>query len=459
MYSSKVKKIAEEESKLNLYQGSILGIPAWRVLRFATRTSYFKKNTEFNNKSNKKEPVGIGSILRSYFKSFVKLSQLLLSSKRQRNVIFAFPRLAKVEGTSLDKFTDPVIEYSHIKDDFLILQRGLSGRHNKPRLHQEQTIETDFIDNTAKLLGVVLFPLFFLGYLMTILNIYKKVKGLYGVGIFFVFKSSMNLGEFYVKYFFIKVILKKLHAKNVFVVSRGAFIPVIVAARKAKASVYEMQHGVTMADTILYTGEYHPLADPDYFLAFGKKWIAPQFYIPLEKIINIGWGYKRMLKNSLQKPEFSNKCILVVSSPNCTFMLFDLVVELAKKFAAYEFHIRLHPQEGYKEEHYKKIERIANIKMDDQAVDSAIVVSQYQYFVGENSSVLYEALCLNKKVARLAMGGLDIKDDGGVPQEGFYYIRNEQDFESYVKDTTPRQNKDLGIYDDFKEETINRLIE
>ncbi|SDW75154.1 hypothetical protein [Aequorivita viscosa] len=455
----RVKELANKECKLGFYEGKILGIPAWRVLRFKTRTNYFKKNTEFNNKSNKKEDVSIAILVKSYFNSFLALIKLLLSSKRCSNVIYAFPRLARLDDTYLDKFTDPMIEYTDVKNDFLIFQRSLGGSHSKPRKHDNNTIETDFIDITVKILGVVFFPIFLLCYVKTILGIYKKAKELFGVGFLFVIKSSIDLGEFYTKHFFVKILLRKLQAKNVFVVNRGAFIPVIVSARKVNARVYEMQHGVTLSDTILYAGEYHPLADPDYFLAFGKKWIASQFYIPLEKIVNVGWGYKRMVNNSLQKPVFSDKCILVISSPNCTFKLFDVVLKLAEVFSEYEFHLRLHPQEGYKEAQYKAIAEIDNIKMDDRSVDSAVVVNRYKYLIGENSSVLYEALCLNKRVARIEMGGLEIKDQNNRATTGFFYVKSIEDFKEFLNlegelNSLPEQ----GVYDDFDETVVNKLI-
>lgn len=454
-----VKELADKESELKLYDGSIVGIPVWRLLRFKIRTNYFKRHTEFNNKSNKKEGINKTSLVKCYFNSSYNLAKLLSGSERRGNIIFAFPRLAKLNDIYLDKFTDPVIEYTDIKNDFLIFQRSLSGIHNKPRCHDKQTIETDFIDITAKILGVILFPIFFLCYMRAILRIYKKTKSLYSLGVSFVIKSIAELGEFYIKHIFIKLILRKLKAKNIFVVNRGAFASAIVSARKVNAKVYEMQHGISLSDTILYAGEYHPIADPDYFLVFGEKWIAPQFHMPLEKIINIGWAYKRMVKNSLQLPDFPDNCILVISSPSCTFKLFKLVVKLAKEFPKYEFHIRLHPQEGYREEQYREIEQIDNISMDNHKVDSAVVVHQYNYIVGENSSVLYEALCLNKRVARLDMEGIVIKDQNNNTTTGFCYVKNMKDFKDFLNPKVGMNNlESLGIYDDFKGEVVNKLI-
>src|SRR5690554_8998 len=454
-----VRELADKESELRLYDGNILGTPVWRLLRFKIRTNYYKKNTEFNNKSNKKEEINKVTLVKCFFNSFYKLANLLIVSEKRGNIVFAFPRLAKLNDIYLDKFTDPVIEYTDIRDDFLIFQRSLSGIHNKPRCHDKQTIETDFIDITAKILGVILFPIFFLCYMRTILRIYKKTKDLYALGVSFIITSSAELGEFYVKHTFVKLILSKLKARNIFIVNRGAFAPVIVSARKLNAKVYEMQHGISLSDTILYAGQYHPIADPDYFLVFGEKWIASQFYMPLEKIINIGWAYKRMVKNSLQLPDFPDNCILVISSPSCTFKLFKLVVKLAKEFPKYEFHIRLHPQEGYRDEQYKAIEQIDNISMDNHKVDSAVVIHQYKYIVGENSSVLYEALCLNKRDARLDMEGIVIKDQNNNTTTGFSYVKNMKDFKDFLN---PKEGKNdlenLGIYDDFKEEVVNTLI-
>lgn len=454
-----VKELADKEIELNLYDGNILGIPIWRLLRFNLRTAYFKRHIGYNNKSNKKESINLLSLIRCYFNSFFKLIKLLLSSERHNNVIFAFPRLAKLDNVYLDKFTDPIIEYTDLKNDFLIFQRSLGGFHRTPRQNQKATIETDFIDITAKILAIILFPLFFLRYAKTFLHIFRKSKKLFGLGFPFVIKASIDLSEFFISQFFVKIVLKKLRAKHVFIVSREVFIPVLVASRKVNACVYEMQHGVTVSDTILYAGKYHPIADPDYFLTFGEKWIAPQFYVPLDKIINIGWGYKKKVQNSLQKLEVSDKCILVVSSPNCTFKLFDVVVKLSEVFSEYEFHLRLHPQEGYNEAQYEAISQMNNVKLDDRSVDSAVVVSQYEYLIGENSSVLYEALALNKRVARILMGGLEIKDQNNKSTTGFYYVKNIADFKDFLN-SQPDDNRvtELGIYDDFDAIVINKLI-
>lgn len=454
-----VKELADKEIELNLYDGNILGIPIWRLLRFNLRTAYFKRHIGYNNKSNKKESINLLSLIRCYFNSFFKLIKLLLSSERHNNVIFAFPRLAKLDNVYLDKFTDPIIEYTDLKNDFLIFQRSLGGLHRTPRQNQKATIETDFIDITAKILAIILFPLFFLKYAKTILHTYRKSKNLFGMNFSFLIKASIDLGEFYFKHYFVKLILLKLQSKHIFVVNRGVFTPVIVAARKVNAYVYELQHGVTLSDTILYAGKFHPLADPDRFLVFGEKWIAPQFYMPLDKILNIGWGYRKMLNKNLKTTKPSNNQILVISSPSCTFKLFELVVELARSFLDYEFHIRLHPQEGYKELQYKTIDQMNNIKLNDQAIDSAVVINQFKYLVGENSSVMYEALSLNKNVARLAMGGLEIKDQNDTAVNGFWYINNFDDFKNFLNAKEEVDNaNESGIYDNFDDSVVNKLI-
>jgi len=457
-YSSKVKEIAKKEQELNLSKESVLGVPIWRILRFKTRTKYFKKTTGFNNKSNSKS-VKPFFLLRRYVTSFYKISKLFIGNKTYKNVVYAFPRLAKLDGIYLDKFTDPVIKYSNIKYDVLIFQKTALGKQLEPRAHQQNLVETDFIDLTARAVSILLFPLFALAYGKRVKKVYKKAQPIFQLPKSFLIVSIISLGDFYLSYAFHKQLLKKLKVKNTFVVNRSAFSSQIVASRKVNAKTYEFQHGVTMADTILYTGQYHPIIDPDYFLAFGEKWKTPQFYIPLDKIVNIGWAYKKETKEVANKFKENTHDILIISSPGCTFMLFDLVCTFAQKHPDRTFYIRLHPQEAYQQKQLKTIQSTPNIQIEPNQIDSAIIVNLYQHIVGENSSVLFEALCAGKKVARLDMGGLDIKDEGGILQKGFYYLKSIQDFDAFLKDKSLGVNEDLGIYDDFKEETINRLIE
>lgn len=457
-YSSHIKQLSDKESKHNLYEEKILGVPVWRILRFKTRTKLLKTKTDFNNKSNKKS-VRLIVLLKYYFVSLYKIIKLIISNKTYKNVVFAFPRLAYLDGVYLDKFTDPIIQYSKIKENVLIFQKSLSGNHFKPRNHNEYVIESDFIDFTTKVLGIILSPCFALFYGKKIIKLYKKANSIFQLPKSFIVLGIIDLGEFYIKYHLSKIIFKRLKSKNLFIVNRGAFMSIILGAHKANAKVFEIQHGVTMADTILYTGEYHPLIDPDYFLTFGKKWIGPQFYMPMDKLINIGWAFKKKTLKLANEFEENSNDILIISSPGCTFKLFSIIVEMAEKYPQRNFCIRLHPQEAYKQEQLSIIRKTSNIHLESNRIDSAIIVNLYEHIMGDNSSVLFEALCAGKKVARIDMGGLDIKDEGGIPQKGFYYLKNMEDFENYLSDESPVFNTNLGIYDDFKEKTINQLIE
>ena len=452
-----MKNLSARELQHNLYAEEVRGVPIWRILRFKTRTKFLKKTTDFNNLSNKK---AINKILlvKFYFLSFYKILRLLLRKKTYKNVVFAFPRLAKLEGVYLDKFTDPLIEYSSMKEKVLVFQKSLGGTHFKPRIHQKYVVESDFMDLTAKALGIILLPFFAIAYGKKVKKLYNVAKPIFQLPKRFIFFSLIAIGEYYISYFFYKLILKKLKVENTFVVNRTVFISQILASRKVKAKTYELQHGVTMADTILYTGEYHPIADPDYFLTFGKKWIGPQFYIPLKKMINIGWAYKKQTLQLAENYKENTQDVLVVSSPSCTFKLFELIQQLAKKHLEITFYLRLHPQEAYQQKQLGIIQATPNLQLETSQIDSAVIVHTYQHIMGENSSVLFEALCAGKKVARLNVGGLNIKDEGGVKQKGFYYLQNMSDFEDYLEDESLIEINDLGIYDDFKKETFNQLI-
>lgn len=234
-------------------------------------------------------------------------------------------------------------------------------------------------------------------------------------------------------------------------------LPQIVAAHSCGLIVAEFQHGVTMGLTILYSGHYDKVADPDYFLAFGEAWKGPQFAIPVEKIINIGWAFKDMFENTSSSVLPKLNTCLVISSPDITAKLLGAILSLAAKYPHVNFHIRCHPQESYKNEERAKIESVPNIMIVDNTIDSSSAIKNYTYVIGENSSVLFEALSMEKLVGRLVLNGLN-PISTRVQNDGFYYIRSESDFETFLSMTKNDNSIAGNFYSKFNPTIIDSLF-
>lgn len=452
-----LKKIVKKEKEHSLYDERVLTIPIWRLMRHSIRTQCLRERTSFDNKTNEK-PLHIKEIISSYIISLFNFFKLLFGKAKTENLIFSLPRLSKVDNVYLDKFTDPVIDQSALKDDYLILQRHQAGKHKYPRYHADHVIKSDFIDYTAKLLGLLLVPIIFLIYFNKINRLYKGASNFFSLDYLFLLKSSFAIGEFIIQYFFISILFRKLKPRRIFLVNRGIFIPAIAVAKKSDITVYEMQHGITHSETVLYSGSYDASVDPDYFLAFGEAWIGPQFGMPTGRIINIGWAYKEMVKGIRPDETYDDNYILVISEPAITDEILEVTFDLSREFSDYEFHLRLHPQEGLTKEQFEAVDNYKNVSVCDNSIDSVVAVMAYSKVIGLNSSVLYEALSMDKKVARMNMGKLKYQKLDGADLDEFEVIHNHKDFEDFLYVNDVKSNSQNLIYSDFAERKMSKIL-
>jgi len=149
-----------------------------------------------------------------------------------------------------------------------------------------------------------------------------------------------------------------------------------------------------------------------------------------------------------------NICPIVISEPQISNQIIDSVLLLAKQYPQIQFHIRRHPQETFSEEQKARFANIENIKDITNQKNSILVAMSYDYIIGENSTVLFEGLSLNKKVARLNICGLhpSMREEN----DAFYYIDSVDDFDKYVKG--PVKLLEKQVYSDFNVELFNSFL-
>ena len=450
-------KIVEDERKLGIYDEKILGVPLWRIYRFRIVTQYIKRNYGISSYTAEKR-IKFVTVLKNTIISLWQFLRLFLSKQTFENVVFAFPRLQKIGTLYIDKFTDPVIQNSNIKNNCLIFQRPLAGAHNEPRCHHEIAVKSDIVEILSLLFTFIFLPCVVIIYGSKVIRIFKKAKIIFSLNRKNFFYFFLILSHFLVRYSTYHWIIKRIRPKRIFLVNREIVSPLIVACKKMNVYVYEMQHGITLGTTILYSGDYDPNIDPDYFLVFGEAWRGPQFGIPTEQIINIGWAYKDMVRNLGDDNFFSSKTILVISEPEISKGIVEAISLLARTYDEYTFHIRLHPQEKMEYELLQQIEQLKNVSIQDNLKESSLALLAYEVVIGVNSSVLYEALSLGKRVGRLNFCELEPQISVKFPSDTFKYIKNVSDFKLFMdnSDGEKFENEEF-LYSAFKREVVNHL--
>ena len=119
--------------------------------------------------------------------------------------------------------------------------------------------------------------------------------------------------------------------------------------------------------------------------------------------------------------------------------------------------MRPHPHEIVTTEQLKMIESENNVKIQDKTINIAIVLQSFNHVLGENSTVLYEALAIHKKVGRLFYKRLNPKYLEESDRDCFWEIHNQDDFEQFLKDDVSSK-KTKSIYSKFDKELFCKTI-
>ena len=454
-------ELLEKEKELSVTDFKYRGIELWRLFRFDCRRGYIQKyNPEYSNKTRRMSKMRfLCFMLYQLLKSFVQLLGLLLRGEQVENVVFAFPRLQVFKDTwVIDKYTDPVIENSVLNKNVLVLQQsGRTYLGRKQRFKQQRVIQMEsirLIANCGALFCLLLLPLCPVA--KELYRLWRRTSDTFGLSWRTFLQWCYMYHSFIIQSFIYKCLFKRLSCRNIFVVNRLVFISQIHAAHKLGILAYEFQHGVTQGKTELYSGEYNSLLDPDYFLNFSQIWRGPQFGMPLDKQINIGWAYRKFVEEAFQDNKYSSDTILVISSPEITEKLIYTIIELAGNNADVVFHIRCHPQESIPDVLKTKIEEYSNIEIADNSIDSYIALFSYQHVLGENSSVLYEALDMGKNVGRFSYNGFVPVRTSDKLEEAFFYLQSSKELHEFMHRDHPVVER--KGYEDFNSGVFNDLI-
>lgn len=450
--SKLISEIVKKEKELKLDDLCIGGVPIWRVVRFHTRLFFINKQVGYVAGT---PTVKVGKPKPRLFSGFWK-------TMGEKNLIlfFAFNRLVSIQGNYIDKFIDPVIEESELKNGNYIIVDSPDYVGSYSRIHKNRVVSNEgrtFLSQFLKYYFRFITPI---KYGSLIKDLFAKVQPAFELPDSFISVFYSKIANYLSRYWYYHFWLRLLKPAKVLVVYRGGYYPQMAACKKLGIPVAEFQHGITLDATVSFAGEYDPRIDPDYFLVFGDYWKGPQFGMPLDRIVNIGWAYSKYLQNVVvQNADKHLNEILVISSPEISDAVLDALKVLSEAQGDFSFDIRLHPCESYNEEQQRKLKEIPKAQVVDNKTDSALVLPTYQYVVGENSSVIYEALSVGCKVGMLNLCGLRPAIDLPGIKENFFVINDVDDFERFLADEKSSSTASKAeFYSDFDSEAFMNFI-
>ena len=447
-----LKQICKTEIDHNFNKETILGLPLWRIVRYKSRLYYVNKKTGYVAPPPKSTMVG---------KPHAKLLSGFWHYLNDKNlsIVFPFNRLVNINGVLIDKFTDPGIIESKINECSYVIVDPPTYSGNYPRINRKNTLSEE---NRTPLQQILKYFFKFytpIKYGRIIKQLFSKVQISFELPDGFISYYYSQVSEFLSKYYFYLFWFKLLKPHRVFIVFREGYFPQIAVCKRMGIPVAEFQHGITLDDTVSFAGKYDRRIDPDYFLVFGEYWKGPQFGMPLDRIVNIGWAYSKYLQKTIApNADKHERRVLVISSPEISGAILDALKVLSETPGDYSLDIRLHPCESYNDDQKIKLQSILKARVVDNKTDSALVLPTYKYVVGENSSVIYEALSVGCKVGMLNLCGLKPAIDLPGIKENFFVINDANDFEQFLSEEKSSSASKAEFYSDFDSETFMKFI-
>lgn len=459
-----LEEICKTELENGLYECKIDGISVYNYLKRYYRRSRLNQANGVDYDYGKNVKISFWEHVKMLFcynqyerESLKQIISVLFSSRQFNNFVFAFMRKELVNGVYVDKFTDPIIDNSNIKNSYIIFERSFQGEHVAPRCHSDKIVFDDVLWKIAKIKAFFLGPIFKIRYKKVLNEIMRKID----VSFPDVYHTKSYTSYFiYFNYVYTKLyyrIFKKLNIKCLIAPSRADFLQLVPAAKLNNIRVIELQHGITYGESMTYSGYRDILFTPDLFLSFGKLSTPNLYGIDEDKIIIIGWAFSLLIDKQLDNT-FGDNEVLVISEPQSSSRILTSIIELADKNPNVTFHFRPHPNEMLTQEQRDKIDGIHNIVIDKTQNSAMATIMKFQLVIGVNSTALYEALSIGKKVGNIYMNGLNpqfLKEEDRIC---FWAINDDKSFKSFLKE--PKENKpSFSIYSKFNANIVNSIIE
>jgi hypothetical protein len=405
--------------------------------------------------SNKTESVK--NVLLSAWQIF----KLHVSRRKVSTIFIAFPRVDKVGEYYLDKFVDPLVSLCfEDKNDIMILDQGRGGLHPKPRINSKYCVQTEWLVVYSQLVAKVFLKKFhksnracldpFIESLCSVFDLDSNNKEVKKEIVYIVFCALRQI-------YCYKSLFQHLKCQRILGPSRNYIRRFVVAGHMVGAKSYELQHGVVYGITKDNSGFQPKDCTPDYYLAFGENNSGNVHGIDPEKIVNIGWAFGEYISTIKDFVQYNDKDVLVISDPTITDIVIDAVLYLAKASPKSHFYVRPHPHEEISASQKSRLESVPNAHWQDKRINIAMVMRGFSHVIGENSTVVYEALSAGKKVGRLCFEGFHpryLKEDD---RNCFWEIKDQETFSHFISEDISKKNA-KSIYSPFNKELFLQTI-
>lgn len=448
-----IKEICQKEIECRCYDAKIDGVAIYSLERDDFRLSILEKKGAVVMDNHKK--VDRVAVAKSALQSIWQITKLLIFKRKYSTVFFPFARVDKINGLYIDKFTDPVIDIiDKFCDDYILLDHGRAGVHAKPRLHQEKLLYIDFLHIWAEIKGRLFYKKFVKENQEAFDQLRISLSEAFGEDVY----NQQTEKKIAVAFYYLRLLVGLYkHIKPQRVIQPMRISAPLVAAHLLGIKCYEFQHGVTYAESSLYSGFQDEMVVPDYFLAFGENKPIDVYGIKEERIVNIGWALWQYLEKATSVKKYGKDDVLVVSDPEITDYVISAVTKLAAAFPNSHFYVRPHPHEELGKQHLEIMNSQPNVHLQDKSINIMEVMMGFENIVGENSTVLYEALSMNKKVGKLFFEGLHPKYLEEADRESFWEIRSVDDMNAFIIGDNANK-KPKSVYSPFNKELFEKTV-
>lgn len=430
-YDTIIKRVCQKEIENGCYEIKINGLDIYNYLKRYFRNRYLSL---YGLEEKAASPIQSKSTqIKSIALSFIQIVKIVFGNYHYDNCFHSFRRVEKINSIYVDKFTDPLIDNSNIHDNYIIIEAGRNGKHYTPRLHSNHIVYADFF-NLIALLITKFFYSFFETRNKEVFNRLFRILDEAFPEIEYSSKEIVkNVFHGIIKGKVYSAFYKKIRCKRLIAPSRVDFQVMIPAARENNMVVIELQHGITYAESLTYSGYQSAMFTPDVFLAFGDMKPKNVYGIDENNIHNIGFAFLDYIKDYLIPDEFEKKGVLLISEPSVTTSMVSVALKLAEKYPDIMFSFRPHPMEQLTQDQMDKIQKVSNIVIDDNTQNIMISLTKNKYVLGENSTALYEALSFGCLVGKLSMDGLFPKYLEEKDKDLFFEIKTVDDFANFLK--------------------------
>lgn len=447
------KDIAQRETEIDCYSFLFKGIPIYGLIRRELGLLYIK---QFGTPIIHQLPhYSWLDKLRFLFISVIRFLRFIGRRRKYTNCFYSF-RLDKVGEYYIDKFFDPIIDNSSIKDDYIILEDYCSKSSLKSRVHSRNVLPIYFINILALLKSRIQYDFYYQYRCESFNELWKSVEYVFP-GLEYnknnILQSALlffNRSRFYA------ILLKKMGVHNFWAPSRGHFMPFIPACRLSGVRVFEFQHGIVYTAGLNYPIVRNSFFTPDYFLEYGDNNPKGVYGIDETRMVNIGWALDEYVKKIDFNLKVSDKDVLILPEGDYSDEIVDFVANLAVTFPESHFYFRHHPLERLSTHSLNIIESFDNMSVQDNKINIAIVLKKFKYVVGVNSTVLYEALSYGRNVGKFYFNDCIPSYLKEEDKAFFSKIDSTESFAAFL--SSKCDNCCRGIYSLYSRERIDQFL-